>query len=134
MTQRLRIGVVGAGPWARAVHAPAILAHPGTELAGVWARRPAAAAELAGAHQVEPFGEIDELIAASDAISFAGINMPSSLHGKYIDDEDECCVDVETGARNQRDEDVMPGTATIVLPSAERSGTPVSRRLPIGRA
>lgn len=63
--------MVGAGPWARAVHAPAIAAHPGTELAGVWARRPAAAAELAGAHQVEPFGEIDELIAASDAIAFA---------------------------------------------------------------
>jgi predicted dehydrogenase len=67
----LRIGLVGAGPWAGAVHAPAIAGHPATELAGVWARRPDAAAALAAAHQTKPFTEYSELIAASDAVAFA---------------------------------------------------------------
>jgi len=38
---------------------------------------------------------------------------------KYIDDG-EPCVDVSTTAFNQRGEDVMPGRATIVLPSRAR--------------
>ena len=53
------------------VHAPGIAAHPATELVGVWARRPAAAAELAALHQAEPFADPADLIAASDAIAFA---------------------------------------------------------------
>lgn len=67
----LRIGLVGAGPWASAVHAPTIANHPATELAGVWARRPAASAALAAAHQTKPFAEFTELIEASDAVAFA---------------------------------------------------------------
>jgi predicted dehydrogenase len=68
---RLRVGLVGAGPWAQAVHAPAIAAHPATELAGVWARRPEAAATLAAAHQAEPFADPAALAAASDVVAFA---------------------------------------------------------------
>jgi predicted dehydrogenase len=71
MVERLRIGLVGAGPWATAVHAPAIAGHAATELAGVWARRPDAAAALAAAHGAEPFPDVTELIAASDAVAFA---------------------------------------------------------------
>lgn len=67
----LRIGLVGAGPWASAVHAPTIANHPATELAGVWARRPDAAAAFATAYQTKPFAEVTELIAASDAVAFA---------------------------------------------------------------
>ena len=47
---RLKVGVVGAGPWATLVHAPMIAASEQTELSGVWARRPEAASNLAGAH------------------------------------------------------------------------------------
>ena len=40
----LRVGLVGAGPWAHRVHAPGIAGHPRTSLAAVWApasrRRP----------------------------------------------------------------------------------------------
>lgn len=36
---------------------------------------------------------------------------------KYIDETGNACVDVETHATNQRGEDVMPGEATVVLPS-----------------
>lgn len=33
-------GLVGAGPWARAMHARVLAAGPETRLAAVWARRP----------------------------------------------------------------------------------------------
>lgn len=67
----MRIGLVGAGPWARRVHAPALAAHPGVEFAGVWARRPEAAAELTAVHGGRPFAELDELLTAADAVAFA---------------------------------------------------------------
>ncbi|GAB2866778.1 Gfo/Idh/MocA family oxidoreductase [Actinocorallia aurea] len=53
------------------VHAPAIAAGPGTRLSGVWARRPEAAAELAGAHGTEAFAGLDELFDVCDAVAFA---------------------------------------------------------------
>jgi len=71
MTDQLRVGLVGAGPWATAVHAPMIAAHPETDLVGVWARRPAAAAVLAGAHGAEPFDSVPSLISAVDVVAFA---------------------------------------------------------------
>jgi predicted dehydrogenase len=71
MTDRLRVALVGAGPWARTVHAPVIAAHPETELVGVWARRPDAAAALAGAHGAEPFDSLPSLIGAADIVAFA---------------------------------------------------------------
>jgi len=67
----LRVGVVGAGPWARLVHAPMLAHHPGTTLAGVWARRPDVATELAEAHGAPGFARLDELLDACDAVAFA---------------------------------------------------------------
>jgi predicted dehydrogenase len=67
----LRFGLVGAGPWATGVHAPAIAAHPATELVSVWARRPAAAQELATAHGAAVAADPDELFASVDAVAFA---------------------------------------------------------------
>ncbi|MFH8515869.1 Gfo/Idh/MocA family protein [Streptomyces gelaticus] len=70
----LRIGLVGTGPWARNTQAPALAAHPGVVLSGVWGRRPEAAKELAAAHGTTAYsGEagIDGLFAASDAVAFA---------------------------------------------------------------
>ncbi|MFD4863108.1 Gfo/Idh/MocA family protein [Streptomyces atratus] len=70
----LRIGLVGTGPWARNTQAPALAAHSGVALSGVWGRRPEAANALAAAHGTTAYtGEdgIDELFAASDAIAFA---------------------------------------------------------------
>ncbi len=49
---------------------------------------------------------------------------------KYVDDEGEPCVDIETTAYNQRGEDTMPGSATVVLPSRNMSYWPLDRRLP----
>lgn len=68
---RLRIGLVGTGPWAGATHAPALAAHPGVELCGIWGRRPEAAASLAATHRTRAYADADELFAASDAVAFA---------------------------------------------------------------
>jgi predicted dehydrogenase len=67
----LRVGLIGAGPWATDVHAPAIAAHPRTELVSVWARRPDAAARLATAHGAAVATGPDALIADVDAVAFA---------------------------------------------------------------
>ncbi|MEV6795756.1 Gfo/Idh/MocA family oxidoreductase [Streptomyces sp. NPDC051320] len=67
----LRIGLLGTGPWARATHAPALAAHPGVELSGVWGRRPEAAAELAAAHATTAYEKVDALFSASDAVAVA---------------------------------------------------------------
>ncbi|WP_327175350.1 Gfo/Idh/MocA family oxidoreductase [Streptomyces sp. NBC_01335] len=70
----LRIGLLGTGPWARKTHAPALAAHPGVELSGVWGRRPEAATALADDHGVPAFtGDdgLDALLAASDAVAVA---------------------------------------------------------------
>ncbi|GAA3025419.1 Gfo/Idh/MocA family protein [Actinokineospora globicatena] len=71
----VRVGLVGAGPWATAVHAPGLAGHPGTELTAVWARRPEAAAEL-GAPVV---GDFDELLGLVDAVAFA---VPPAVQGE----------------------------------------------------
>ncbi|WP_030777521.1 Gfo/Idh/MocA family protein [Streptomyces sp. NRRL S-920] len=68
---RLRIGLVGTGPWATATHAPALAAHPDIDFSGVWGRRPEAAATLAAAHGTAAYADVDELFAASDAVAFA---------------------------------------------------------------
>ncbi|MBM7169193.1 Gfo/Idh/MocA family oxidoreductase [Streptomyces sp. G44] len=68
---RLRIGLVGTGPWATTTHAPALARHPDIDLSGVWGRRPEAAATLASAHGTTAYADVDELFAASDAVAFA---------------------------------------------------------------
>lgn len=51
------------------------------------------------------------------------------IKNKYLDENGEHCVDIETSATNQRGEEVMPGDATVVLPSRERRIWPLDRRL-----
>lgn len=71
MATTVRIGLVGAGPWARLVHAPAMAAHPATAFAGVWSRRPEAAAALAREHGTRVYSTFDDLLAEVDAVAFA---------------------------------------------------------------
>ncbi|MDF5755713.1 Gfo/Idh/MocA family oxidoreductase [Spongiactinospora sp. TRM90649] len=61
------VGLVGAGPWAVRTHAPVLAAGPHTRLAGVWARRPEAAAGL-GAPVYE---RLEELFDVCEAVAFA---------------------------------------------------------------
>jgi len=67
----LDVGLVGAGPWAQFVHGPMLAAGPETRLAGVWARRPEAAAELAARFGSQAFATYDDLLGGCDAVAFA---------------------------------------------------------------
>ncbi|ASO17906.1 putative dehydrogenase [Actinoalloteichus hoggarensis] len=69
--RQLRVGLIGAGPWARAIHAPGIADHPGTRLTSVWARRPSAAAEIAGPYCAEVADDPASLFGSVDAVAFA---------------------------------------------------------------
>lgn len=71
MSDAVTVGVVGAGPWASMVHAPVLAASPHTTLAGVWARRADAAADLGGKHGVPAFETVEELFDACEAVAFA---------------------------------------------------------------
>jgi predicted dehydrogenase len=67
----VRVGLVGAGPWAKMVHAPVLAAGPETQLAGVWARRIDAAERLATRYAAPSFASREELYANCDAVAFA---------------------------------------------------------------
>ena len=56
-------------------------------------------------------------------------NRKGKVKNKYMDENGEPCVDIETSAKNQRGEEVMPGDATVVLPSREKRIWPLDRRL-----
>lgn len=71
MTEALRVGVAGAGPWARSVHAPMLAAGPETRLAGVWSRTEASAAKLAAEFDVPVFSTYDQLLEECDAVAIA---------------------------------------------------------------
>ncbi|MFD4135566.1 Gfo/Idh/MocA family protein [Streptomyces goshikiensis] len=68
---RPRVGLLGTGPWALRTHAPALAAHTGSEFAGVWGRRPEAAAALAAEHGVKVYEDPDALFADCDVVAFA---------------------------------------------------------------
>jgi hypothetical protein len=53
----------------------------------------------------------------SDVIDLGGV-----VTGKHVDPDGEHVVEITTYARNQRGDDIMPGTAVVALPS--RAGTP----------
>lgn len=67
----VRVGLVGAGPWARAMHARMLAAGPETTLTSVWARRPDAAAEVAHDHGARAAGSFEELLDSCEAVAFA---------------------------------------------------------------
>lgn len=67
----MRFGLFGTGPWATTVHGPALVAHPGAELVGVWGRDPAKTDTLAQVLQVRAYADVDALVAEVDAIAVA---------------------------------------------------------------
>ena len=73
------------------------------------------------------YGEYRKFVYLGDAVRFQG-----KVVRKYMDQDGEPCVDIETSAINQRGEDVMPGRGTVVLPSRELEYWPLESRLPRG--
>lgn len=68
--------------------------------------------------------EYKRFVYHSDIVRLAG-----KIVKKYIDGNGEPCINIETHAINQPQEDVMPGTATVVPPSTEIKYWPLNRRL-----
>ena len=67
----IRVGVVGAGPWAQQFHCPMFARHSGTTLAGVWARNHDASDRLAASLKSKSFDDYDEFLDSCDAVAFA---------------------------------------------------------------
>ncbi|PBC65800.1 oxidoreductase [Streptomyces sp. Tue6028] len=65
------VGLVGAGPWARMVHARVLAAGPETRLTSVWARRPEAARETAAPYGAAVAGTFEELLDTCEAVAFS---------------------------------------------------------------
>ena len=79
MATRLRVGLVGGGPWASEVHAPTIAAHRDFEFAGVWTRRPEVAEELAVTHGGSAFESVAALI---DAVDVVALSVPPAVQAE----------------------------------------------------
>ncbi|MFF4835884.1 Gfo/Idh/MocA family protein [Streptomyces sp. NPDC001315] len=67
----MRIGLLGTGPWAHMVHAPALSTHAEVDFAGVWGRRADAAKDLADLHGTRAYDDVDALFADVDAVAVA---------------------------------------------------------------
>ena len=67
----VRVGLVGAGPWAQLFTAPLLGRGPDCTLAAVWARRGDEAERVAGRHGAVAAGSFDALLGTCDAVAFA---------------------------------------------------------------
>jgi len=70
------------------------------------------------------YAEYRKFVYLSDVVWFTG-----KVTGKYIDENGEHCVDIETHGFNQRGEDTIPGKSTVILPSREASVWPLEKRI-----
>jgi len=105
-TSPVRVGLVGAGPWAELVHAPIFAAGPETRLVGIWARRPEAAAALAARHDSEPIDRVEDLFERCEAVVFsvppavqAPIAIEAARHGCALVLEKPIAADLEMAER-----------------------------------
>lgn len=70
------------------------------------------------------YAEYRRFVYHSDVVYLSG-----KVTKKYIDENGEHCVDIETWAKNQRGENVMPGHSTVILPSRNKGIGPLDSRL-----
>jgi acyl dehydratase len=74
---------------------------------------------------VSASAEYRRFVYHSDVVRLAG-----TVTARYVDGDGEHVVEVETTALNQRSEDVMPGRATLALPTRSVPESPAGRRIP----
>lgn len=117
----MRVGLVGAGPWAEMVHAPLYAAGPETTLAGVWARRLQAAQRLASTHGATAFETLDALFDACDVVVFcvppavqADLARHAARSGRGVVLEKPIAADLE-GAERLADAIGETGVASMVV-------------------
>ena len=87
----IRVGLVGAGPWASMFTAPMLAAGPDLSFAAIWTRRPEAATALAQTYDATAVGSYEQLLEASDAVAFsvpadvqAGLAVTAARAGKSL--------------------------------------------------
>ena len=121
MTEPVRVGIAGAGPWARMVHAPVLAAGPETQLVGVWSRTPDHADALAAEHGVTTFASFDALLDAVDAVAIAvapevqpDFAVQAARAGKAVLLEKPLALDVE-GARRIADAVQEHGVGSLMM-------------------
>lgn len=85
----LRVGLVGAGPWAHLWHVPMLEEHPDVQLVAGWARRPEAMTALLGSERTVT--TYDELLDRVDAVVFcvppdaqAGLAPQAAARGRHL--------------------------------------------------
>ncbi|SDX21710.1 Predicted dehydrogenase [Amycolatopsis xylanica] len=117
----LRVGLVGAGPWAKLIHAPGLADHPGTKLAAVWTRRPEPAKELADNYGAVAAGSFDELLDQVDAVAFAvppsvqaELGVQAARAGKHLILEKPIAPDLASAER-LADAVAEAGVASLVV-------------------
>ena len=117
----VRVGLAGAGPWARMVHAPLLAAGPETELAGVWSRTSEHAAALAADHRVATYSSFDAMLDDVDAVAIAvvpaaqpDLAVRAANAGKALLLEKPLGLDVDA-ARQIADAAAQNGVGSIML-------------------
>lgn len=70
------------------------------------------------------YSEYRRFVYLSDVVRIRG-----TVTEKYVDNDGEHVVKIKAESINQRGEDVMPGNATVVLPSREKKIGPLDKRL-----
>lgn len=63
--------MIGTGYWARVVHGASASRHPRVEFVGIWGRDPAATSVAAAELHSQAYDDLDQLIDAVDALTFA---------------------------------------------------------------
>jgi predicted dehydrogenase len=67
----MRWGLIGTGPWARQIHAPALQACKDVDFIGVWGRDAARTADVAAQYRATAFPTLAALLDNVEAVSFA---------------------------------------------------------------
>lgn len=106
MSEPLKVGIVGAGPWANMVHGPILANHPAVELVGVWARRPEAAQQVAERNNTEAVTDYEELLERCEAVAFcvppnvqADMALTAAKAGKALLLEKPIALDLDAAER-----------------------------------
>ena len=103
----LRVGLVGAGPWAKLCHVPMLEEHPDIRLVGGWARRPEAMATLVGPERT--VRSYDELLDQVEAVVFcvppdvqAELAPEAAARGRHLFLEKPLAFDVRGSGAGRR--------------------------------
>jgi acyl dehydratase len=70
------------------------------------------------------YSEYRKFVYLSDVVYLKG-----KVTKKFIDSDDDYCVEIERRAINQRGEDVMPGYAVVALPSKKNKVSPLEKHI-----